>query len=89
MRRTALVVTLGVLVLAAIAIGSVRALNTTTPKSVVCTDFGDRLTKLQLMDRLSRAPHVLVLGSSRARPAMPATVERLTGGPAFNAGVNM
>ena len=52
-----------------------------------CTDTGDRFTKLQLMNHLSYAPHILVLGSSRARGAMPATVEELTGGREFNAGV--
>ena len=52
-----------------------------------CTDTGDRFTKLQLINQLPAAPHVLVLGSSRARVAMPAAVEALTGGQAFNAGV--
>ena len=52
-----------------------------------CTDTGDRFTKLQLINQLPAAPHVLVLGSSRARVAMPAAVEALTGGQAFNSGV--
>ena len=54
---------------------------------LACTDGGDRYTKLQLINHLSSAPHVLVLGSSRARVAMPAAVEQLTGGHPFNAGV--
>jgi hypothetical protein len=57
------------------------------PNPPSCTDHGDRFTKLQLIEQLPTAPHVLVLGSSRARPAMPPTVATLTGGPAFNAGV--
>jgi len=60
--------------------------TTTNPAS--CTDTGDRFTKIRLLEHLPTAPHVLVLGSSRARPAMPATVAALTGGPAFNAGVH-
>lgn len=52
-----------------------------------CSDTGDRFTKLQLINHLDTAPDVLVLGSSRARVAMPAVVEQLTGGQAFNAGV--
>ncbi len=62
-----------------------HALKNPNPSS--CTDEGDRITKIQLLEKLSTAPHVLVLGSSRARPAMPATLKTLTGGPAFNAGV--
>lgn len=80
MRRAVLVLTL--LLCAA---GTALALNNPNPPS--CTDGGDRLTKLGLIDHLAKAPHALVLGSSRARVAMPATVEKLTGGTAFNAGV--
>jgi hypothetical protein len=58
------------------------------PNPTSCTDHGDRFTKLQLLEQLPQAPHVLVLGSSRARPAMPKTVQALTGGSAFNAGVH-
>jgi hypothetical protein len=79
--RAALVLTLFLL-----AGGTALALNNPNPAS--CTDGGDRLTKLNLLDRLQQAPGTLVLGSSRARVAMPATVERLTGRPAFNAGVH-
>lgn len=47
----------------------------------------DRQVKLDLVDRLRRAPEVLVLGSSRARMAEPQVVRRLTGRRAFNAAV--
>lgn len=57
------------------------------PEPATCPDGGDRLTKLTLIQRLPHAPGILVLGSSRARPAMPQTVLRLTGRTAFNAGV--
>ena len=59
----------------------------TNPNLRACTDTGDRFTKLQLINPLPAAPHGLVLGSSRARVAMPAAVEALTGGQAFNSGV--
>jgi hypothetical protein len=52
-----------------------------------CTDTGDRFTKIRLLENLGTAPHVLIIGSSRARPAMPSSVKDLTGGEAFNAGV--
>src|SRR3954452_21699256 len=67
--------------------GTALAVSVSNPNPPSCTDRGDRFTKLQLMENLSKAPHVLVLGSSRARPAMPPTVAARTGGPAFNAGV--
>lgn len=57
------------------------------PEPPSCTDGGDRLTKLTLADRLSHSPQLLVLGSSRARVAMPAFVQQLTGRTTFNAGV--
>ena len=68
--------------------GTALALPLTNPNPPSCTDHGDRFTKLQLLEQLPQAPHVLVLGSSRARPAMPPRVAALTGGPAFNAGVH-
>lgn len=52
-----------------------------------CFDGGDRLTKLTLVERLTRSPQLLVLGSSRSRVAMPDTVRQLTGRTTFNAGV--
>jgi hypothetical protein len=63
-----------------------RPLKNPNPPS--CTDHGDRFTKLTLLNQLPQAPHILVLGSSRARPAMPKTLQTLTGGSAFNAGVH-
>lgn len=71
-----------------LASGTGAALAVHNPNPPTCTDTGDRLTKLELVEHLSKAPQVLILGSSRARVAMPATVERLTGRRAFNAGVH-
>jgi hypothetical protein len=82
MKRLALVLAL------LVAFGTGTALAVHNPNPPSCTDTGDRLTKLELMDQLTKAPHILILGSSRARVAMPATVEKLTGGTAFNAGVH-
>ncbi len=67
------------------AAGSAWAVGAPEPPS--CTDGGDRLTKLTLVERLTRSPQLLVLGSSRARVAMPDFVEQLTGLTTFNAGV--
>jgi hypothetical protein len=47
----------------------------------------DRAIKLDLIDRLKVAPGILVLGSSRARQAEPAQLEKLTGRKGFNAAV--
>src|SRR5262245_14111195 len=47
----------------------------------------DRAIKLTLIDRLTRSPRLLILGSSRARQAEPAYLETLTGRPGFNAAV--
>jgi hypothetical protein len=66
--------------------GTAVAVHNPNPPS--CKDTGDRRTKLELVEQLSAAPHVLILGSSRARIARPATVKKLTGGAAFNAGVH-
>ena len=82
MKRALLVAVL----LLAPATGTALAVHNPNPPS--CKDTGDRATKLGLVENLSTAPHVLILGSSRARVAMPATVEKLTGGTAFNAGVH-
>ncbi|HUZ16660.1 MAG TPA: hypothetical protein VMU72_10875 [Gaiellaceae bacterium] len=68
--------------------GTATALAVHNPNPPSCTDTGDRLTKIGLIEHLRKAPHVFILGSSRARVAMPATVEKLTGGTAFNAGVH-
>jgi hypothetical protein len=76
-----------VVVLAVSGTALASTLNNPNPNPPSCTDNGDRFTKLQLMEQLSQAPDVLVLGSSRARPAMPPTLASLTGGTAFNAGV--
>jgi hypothetical protein len=82
MRRLALIALLALL---SVAVGTASALKNPNPPS--CTDGGDRLTKLKLIAQLPKSPGVLVLGSSRARVAMPQTVEKLTGRRAFNAGV--
>ena len=47
----------------------------------------DRGIKLTLIDRLTRPPGLLILGSSRARKAEPAYLEGLTGRSGFNAAV--
>jgi hypothetical protein len=47
----------------------------------------DREIKLNLIDSLDEPPGILILGSSRARQAEPAYLERLTGRSGFNAGV--
>ena len=52
-----------------------------------CVDGGDRVTKLNLIERLPRNPGILVLGSSRVRTAEPAFLQRLTGRSGFNAAV--
>lgn len=70
---------------ALIAVGTAWAPTNPNPRS--CTDGGDRLTKLQLIEHLPASPGILVLGSSRARVAMPQTLRKLTGRSAFNAGV--
>jgi hypothetical protein len=76
------------LVLLLAASGTALAMPLKNPNPPSCLDHGDRFTKLTLLNQLPSAPHVLVLGSSRARPAMPKTVQTLTGGSAFNAGVH-
>jgi hypothetical protein len=68
--------------------GTALAVGLKNPNPPSCTDHVDRFTKLTLLNELPQAPHVLVLGSSRARPAMPKTLQTLTGGSAFNAGVH-
>jgi hypothetical protein len=57
------------------------------PNPPSCIDGGDRLTKLTLVEHLATSPRLLVLGSSRARVAMPDVVRQLTGRSSFNAGV--
>jgi hypothetical protein len=47
----------------------------------------DRSAKLRLLDDLDDSPDILILGSSRARMAEPAVLERLTGHDGFNAAV--
>jgi hypothetical protein len=68
--------------------GGKKKPTTTVAEIAACADTGDRLTKLQLLQNLPAAPHVLVLGSSRARPVMPNVLQGLTGGSVFNAGVH-
>ena len=75
----------GLLLLAA---GCAARAAGSSPNPPSCTDRGDRLTKLTLVEHLARGPQLLVLGSSRARVAMPGTVQQLTGRTNFNAGVH-
>jgi hypothetical protein len=74
-------------VLAALFLAAGTAWGAHNPNSPSCTDGGDRLTKLKLIEQLPRSPSILVLGSSRARVANPGTIRQLTGRSAFNAGV--
>jgi hypothetical protein len=55
------------------------------PKS--CLDNGDRKTKLTLIQKLKQNPQIVILGSSRARTATPAYLQKLTGRTGFNGGV--
>ncbi len=89
MRRAVVAVVVLVVVLAAGAgITLAVGVSSQPPMEAACLDTGDRFTKLHLLEKLTAPPHVLVLGSSRARPAIPAVVAQLTGGAtAFNAGV--
>jgi len=75
-------------VLVLVASGTALASPRSNPNPASCSDHGDRFTKMQLLENLPQAPHILILGSSRARPAMPPLVASLTRGPAFNAGVH-
>jgi len=75
-----------VLLLVLLAAGTAWAARSASSANS-CFDGGDRLTKLTLVERLTRSPQLLVLGSSRSRVAMPDTVRQLTGRTTFNAGV--
>ena len=75
-------------------LGAVLVLNTVVdPFALAGTDLlppaveDDRSTKLTLIDRLEEPPGILILGSSRARQAEPAYLQRLTGRSGFNAAV--
>jgi len=83
--RTALGLAFALLLAAS---GTASAFSLSNPNPPSCGDHGDRFTKIQLLENVPQAPHVLILGSSRARPAMPPLVASLTGGLAFNAGVH-
>jgi hypothetical protein len=48
----------------------------------------DRAAKVQLIQRLSQPPRIIVLGSSRAMKVQPSYLTSLTGLPAFNAAVS-
>jgi hypothetical protein len=76
------------------ALGGVLVLNTVVdPFALAGTGLVpsaieiDRSIKLTLIDRLERPPGILILGSSRARQAEPAYLQRLTGRSGFNAAV--
>lgn len=47
----------------------------------------DRSAKISLVENLKQPPDILILGSSRSRPAAPAYLQKLTGHTGFNAGV--
>lgn len=84
----------GVLVAAAAVLLSVLAFN------IVVDPFGtfgtglfptaiesDRSAKISLLEDLSYNPDILIMGSSRSRPARPKLLKELTGHTGFNAGV--
>lgn len=48
----------------------------------------DRADKITLLEKLAYDPDILVMGSSRARPAEPAELKELTGRTGFNSGVS-
>ena len=56
------------------------------PRTVVARE-NDRAIKLDLIDKLKSSPQILILGSSRAKRAEPAYLQKLTGRTGFNAGV--
>jgi hypothetical protein len=47
----------------------------------------DRSAKISLLDDLSYNPDILIMGSSRSRPARPELLQKLTGRTGVNAGV--
>jgi hypothetical protein len=47
----------------------------------------DRAAKITLLEDLKAPPDILILGSSRSRPAAPRYLQELTGETGFNAGV--
>lgn len=47
----------------------------------------DRAAKITLLEDLKHPPDILILGSSRSRPAAPRVLQHLTGETGFNAGV--
>jgi hypothetical protein len=67
-----------------VPVGSLAAGATGLPASAVDSD---RSFKLTLIENLARPPGILILGSSRSRPAEPAFLRTLTGHSGFNAGV--
>jgi hypothetical protein len=54
----------------------------------VVENGGVRQAKLDLMENLKAPPKVMVLGSSRSMKIDPASIQKLTGDTAFNAGVS-
>ena len=48
----------------------------------------DRAVKITLLEKLAYNPDILILGSSRSRPARPSILKELTGRTGFNAGVS-
>ena len=60
-----------------------RSARTSFPTAIE----SDRAIKIGLLEQLKRPPAILILGSSRSRPAAPRYLQRLTGHTGFNAGV--
>src|ERR671937_245 len=82
MRSLALLAATAVLAAASAGARSERAVG-----AARCLDFGDRATKLTLIEKLARNPEIVILGSSRAREAEPSLLQALTGHRGFNAAV--
>jgi hypothetical protein len=54
----------------------------------VPSSFSDRTIKVDLAERLTAAPQIIILGSSRAKLILPSQLLRETGHSGFNAAVN-
>jgi hypothetical protein len=75
-------------------VGCVGGINTVVdPYGTMGTNLvptaieSDRAAKITLLEQLKRPPGILILGSSRSRPAAPRYLQKLTGHTGFNAGV--
>jgi hypothetical protein len=77
-----LVAAIAALVIVALSVGAIW------PRTAWASPEASRTAKIRLLDKLARAPQLLVLGSSRAMRVDPALLRRLTGLTGFNAAVS-